>query len=135
MGLTPEQDIVSAINTGVAAFTTGTNLFYGPVRPADQDNYPSRACFVFPSGGVEPEAFLGQTYAMRRSSIQIRTRGNRQDFAGALVDARAVRDAVHQSPSASYLDWRVMQSEPIFLGPDEAGHPEFSINVEAQFRE
>ena len=135
MGLAPEEDLVAIINSNVAWATSGTNLFYGPVRPGDTTNYPVRAVFVMPSGGVAPEAFLGQSYAMRRSSLQIRTRGVARDFNAALADARAIRDVVHYASDSDYLDFRVQQSEPIYLGPDEAGNHEFSINVEAQFRE
>ena len=134
MGKAPEEDVVAAINTGIAWATTGTNLFYGPVRPAG-DEYPSRCIFVVPTGGAAPEAFLGQSYAYRRSALQIRTRGDRQDYNAALADARAIRDVVHYAVLSGYVDCRVQNTEPIPLGTDEAGHHEFSINVITEFRE
>ena len=34
-------------------------------------------------------------------------------------DSRAIRDAVHNAPLAGYLDLRVQEQEPIYLGSDE----------------
>lgn len=139
MGLTPETDLVSTLNTEVAWLTTGTNLFSGPVRPVRATYMPGRAVFVFPSGGQEPQAFLGESVCMRKSSVIIRTRGNHSSTADAyktaLSDARDVRDAVHFASIAGYFDIRVDQTEPIYIGEDENGHPEFSINVTVWFEE
>ena len=139
MGKAPEEDLVTVIAAGVGWLTTGTNLFAGPVRPVDKTHIPGRAVFVFPSGGIRPEAFLGETEAMRRSGIMIRTRGNHSSTANAyktaLSDARAVRDVVHYASLSGYFDVRAEQSEPIYIGEDDAGHPEFSINLTVQFKE
>jgi len=134
----PEIDIATHIGTQLAAWTLGTNLFHAGVRPADEAQLvPAKACFIYPTGGVEPRDFCGEDRAERRSRLQIWVRGDRGDFTETLALARAIRDTVHRSDATltDYIQIRAMQSEPIPLGLDDQGLPEYSINIEAFFTE
>ncbi|MHA2248410.1 MAG: hypothetical protein ACXADY_25910 [Candidatus Hodarchaeales archaeon] len=134
MGLKPEETLATYIATSVAGLTLGTNCFYGPVTPD-----PAEGCWVFPTGGPGPTRFLGETEAEKHYTMQIRVRADKQDFDGGLLLARAVSDAlvaaIHDAAFAAYLDIIPIQSQPMYLGQDDFGLPEWSQNVEAQFKE
>jgi hypothetical protein len=130
---TAAVDVATHIGATVAGFTYLTNVFDGPVRPVPAA--PAKAVFVLATGGPPPEARIGETQADRFPALQIRTRGDKNDFAGGLADARAVRDAVHYAPLAGWVDVRVQETEPNYLGEDNNGHPEWSVNAELRITE
>jgi hypothetical protein len=134
MGLKPEETLATFIGTQVADLTLGTNLFYGPVTPD-----PVEGCWVFPTGGPPPERFLGEIPTMKHFGIQIRVRGDKEQFTTGQALAREVSDALiaatHDSAFNAYLDIEVTQSQPFYLGQDDRGLPEWSQNVEAIFKE
>ena len=133
MGLKPEETLATYVATNVAALTLGTNCFYGPVTPD-----PSKGVWIFPTGGTPVTRFLGETENEKHTMIQVRTRSDKQDFDGGLVLARSVSDviigAIHDATFAAYLDLFVLQSDPLYLGQDDQGLPEWSQNVEAHFK-
>jgi len=133
MGLKPEEDLVSHLATQLS-LTAGTDIFYRPVLPPD-DYVAEKAVFVFPFGGPPPQAMLGETEAVRRSMIIVRVRGDQDDFDGALLFARQVRDEIRYADIANYIDWRLESTEPFYLGQDDERHPEFSITCEAMYEE
>jgi len=134
MGLKPEETIATYIATSLAVYTLGTNCFYGPVTPD-----PVEGCWVVPTGGPPPKRFIGETEQQKHYSFQIRTRSDKGDFDGALLNARNVsdtlHDAIHSGTFASYLDIVLLQSQPMFIGFDDYGRPQFSQNIEAHFKE
>lgn len=132
---TPDQDVVSFLNTNVASLTTGTNLFYGPVRPPD--NYvPSEAVFCLKTGGFPPEAVLGKSLENHIKSVQIRVRGDKMDYSSGQTLADSIRDAFLGATNVTgYFDTRLMQTEPNYLGVDQDGHHEWSINVQLWVKE
>jgi len=134
MATSPDSDVVTKLN-GVSGWTTGAgrNLFRGPVRPPSTE-IPHAACFVLASAGPAPEAFSGSTPELRYSAVQVRTRSNAGTTSSVYVDgltkARATRDALHHATISGYHDVRAMQTEPVYIGVDESGHHEWSINLE-----
>ena len=136
---TPEVDIATLIGTAIAQFTLGTNVVHGPVRPAR--DFPARAAFCFPSGGPAPDAILNDAQTKIRNAaviIRIRESKNNTDpgaFESGLSLARSVRDTIHYAALTGYIDVRVNESEPIYLGEDEDGHPEFQLNVSLNIEE
>ncbi len=135
MGLKPEEDLATYIDANTS-LVLGTNLFHGPPKPPG-DNIPHEAVFVFPSGGPAPSAFNGETTALRESALQIRIRGDKEDnkFKNGLILSRAVRDAVHYASIANYIDVRVEETDPVYLGEDDAGHPEWTVTASMNFEE
>jgi hypothetical protein len=134
MGLKPEETLATYVASEGAGLTLGTSFFYGPVTPD-----PAECCWIFPTGGPGPTRFLGETEVEKHYTMQVRVRGDKQDFDGGLLLARAVSDALHAAINdatfAAYLDIIPLQSQPIYLGQDDHGLPEWSQNVEAQFKE
>lgn len=133
MALTrPDKDIATYLGGDLAALSLGVNLFYGPVRGAD-DNYPSKAVFCILDGGPPPLPIWG-TDVVRRSRVALRVRGDRMKYDEGLDLAVSVRASVHYAAIVGYLDTRAEQAEPIFIGNDEDGHPEWVINILMQHR-
>jgi hypothetical protein len=125
----PSLDVVSLLDA-LSSLTRGTNLFRGPER-APSTAVPSQAVFVLVSGGPASEAYADGTNVERAySALQIIVRSNPNDYSGGDTLARQVRAALHHASVPGYLDLRAMQSEPIYLGEDEAGSHRWSINVE-----
>jgi len=125
----PEVSVISLLDA-LWTLARGTNLFSGPVRQ-QSTSVPHQAVFVLPSGGPAPDAYSdGTVIEMRYSAIQVIVRSNPKDYAGGQVLARQVRDALHHVAVTGYVDIRAMQSEPIYIGPDEADRHLFSVNLE-----
>lgn len=133
MPMTPGIDLVDHLATALS-LTAGTDIFDGRVR-APGRGVAEKAVFVQPTGGPPPQALSGQTVAIRRSALQVRVRGDQEDYAGGLVFARSVRDAIQYAPIAGYIDVRIQDQEPIPLPQDDEEHHEWTINVEMSFKE
>jgi hypothetical protein len=133
MATTPDIDIVNALDglsdTGWK-LTRGTNLFEGPSRAPDAQ-IPHACVFVLATGGAGPQAYAdGTTTKLRYSSVQITIRSAPRTFATWQTAARAIRDDLHNVSISGYLDVRAQQSEPVYLGEDEDGHHEWTVNLE-----
>jgi hypothetical protein len=129
MATTPDSDLVTYLDAQVGALTIGTNLFAGKPR-AIKPTVADKAVFVLSSGGPEPQAFCsGTSVEERDSSVSVRVRSDGADFSGGQTLARLVRDTVHHSTIAGYKDVSAQQAEPIYIGEDDDGHHEWSVNV------
>lgn len=128
MAVSPDSDVRDTLN-GVGGLVAGTNLFRGPVRPVNA-YIPANACFVLATGGPPPEAFCGTATELHYSVVQVRVRSAPREYASGLTMSRAVRDALHHAPPVGYLEIEAQQSEPVYIGTDETGHHEWSINFE-----
>jgi hypothetical protein len=134
----PETDVVDRLDSAVAALNksgASRNLFPGKVEPPG-DYVPHQAVFVMASGGPAPLAYAGgSAVELDEPSVQVRVRSNPGDYAGGYALRTSVRNALHHQPlTADYIDIGLLQ-EPLYLGEDEAGHHEWSINLKLQFEE
>ena len=133
-----ESDIATQIAANVAALTLGTNCFYGPVRPISaKDGIPGQAVFaaiVAPSAQPIPmrgtDAGTGPDQ-IRAHRVQIMIRSKHEDYAGGVALARSVRDGICYRPPSGYDDIEPVQSAPLYLGKDDKGHHEWSLNIDA----
>jgi hypothetical protein len=124
----PNRDLATDI-ASTLSLTLGEDCFWGMVRPPD-DTIKPRAVFVMSTGGPKPSNFNGQTKVRRFSGLQVRVRGDQDDADAGELFARQVRDAVHHATISGYLEVEALVSEPIHLGPDRQGYPEWSIPTE-----
>lgn len=134
----PTTDVRTHLNTQVGALTAGTNLFDGSSH-AVGTGVPAKAVFVLASGGPGAEAYIGSPEERRWPNVQCVVRSDAEDFAGGEALARLVRDTLHhqtitRTGGGSY-DGRVMQDEPIYMGPNEARQHEWSVNTELYHEE
>ena len=118
--------VIDAVATSpLSAYTLGTNLFQGPMRPVS-GVIPHRAIFVLNLGGPAPlDKFNGTP--IRRNNVQVMLRGNVDAFSATQADAEACRDAPHLATVSGYL--RCAAIEPVYLGLDDNEHPLFSLNL------
>ena len=120
------QTLDAVATSPLSAYTLGTNLFAGPVRPVSTV-IPHRAIFVLTYGGPAPlDKFSG--VSIQRHSVQVMLRGNADAFSVAQADAKACRDALHLATIAGYM--RCAAIQPAYLGLDDTEHPLFSLNLE-----
>jgi hypothetical protein len=70
---------------------------------------------------------------MLSPSCQVRVRGNREDFQAGQTLAFSVMDAINLATHASYIDIRVRESSPFYVGPDGADRHMWSLNVEIRY--
>lgn len=120
------QTIDAVATSPLSAYTLGTNLFAGPMRPVSSV-IPHRAIFVLTYGGASPlDKFSG--VSIQRHSVQVMIRGNVDAFSTAQADAKACRDALHLATIAGYLRCAALQ--PAYIGLDDTEHPLFSLNLE-----
>lgn len=134
MASDPDGDIVTLLDAGGIGLTEGTNLFPGPERAAGQF-VPTEAVFVLASGGFPPRPFIdgsGQDYCESTVQITVRSEAAKHDVGQTL--ARAVRDCAHKANVAGYVDIRVRESEPNYIGQDEKGSHLWTLNVEMEHR-
>ncbi len=125
MSLRPDIAVATRIGTEVASLTLGTNLFHGPIRPGS-----TLAVFCLLDGGPSPIACLGTEQRAERPNVQIHVRGEKGEYSDGLDVAESVRDAVHYAPLSGYIDVRVIESAPIYLGEEDDGQPRWSMNVD-----
>ena len=115
------QTIDAVATSPLSAYTLGTNLFAGRVRPVSTV-IPHRATLVLTYGGPAPlDKFSG--VSIQRHSVQVMLRGNADAFSVAQADAKACRDALHLATIAGYM--RCAAIQPAYLGLDDTEHPLF----------
>lgn len=108
----------------------------GTIYLAALPSAPDRAIAVARYGAGESDSRLGYDEV----NLQIRTRGTRTDARTAEQDAQSVYDALHglgerTLPGGTWLQLAVAgQGGPIYIGRDEAGRHEYTVNVRAELR-
>lgn len=125
----PDEALVDTLVTA-GVVTKGGSAFMGPVRKPNA-SIPRKAVFVLVTGGASPLEFMDSTStSQRRSTVQVRVRGDAGDFSGGQTWARSVWSAIHANKPSGFVSCLVRESEPVFLGFDETECPEWALNVE-----
>ena len=78
-------------------------------------------------------AFNGESNHITFPQVQVRVRSDIQQYETGLQLAREIREAINYAAPddlTEFIDARTIDSEPNYLGEDEDGHPEWSINVQ-----
>lgn len=130
--LTPDADVAAVVAAILGSgWAVGTNVFTGPVRPVAA-GVPYSAIFCLATGGPPPEPFLGVDKDRYLFSVQVAVRGGRDSFGATRARARALRNGLHRRDVTGYYAVRVRDAEPIFLGLDASGSPDFRLNVQLE---
>lgn len=107
------------------------NLFRGHPRPVDEA-IPSLAVFVLLRGG-EPLRRLNRDTPMLTSLVSVYVRGPSQRHEYGEDFARSAWFYLHNvwrnQPPAGYYDADVTDSEPEFVGYDDFGHSQWTLNL------
>lgn len=126
-----EDDVVDFLN-GTGSLVDGTNLFRGPVRPADR--VPDGTVFVMETSGEQPRHYRAST-EVHYPGLQVRVRSAKEQFEAGVTLARLVLETLHRATIAGYLMLEAVTSRPNPLGRDEEGRWEWSINFKATIDE
>lgn len=133
--MTDEEALARHIATELS-LTLRRQVFTGPVRPvAENQTTPGAvragAVFCLGTGGLQDIPFVdgGQGGAERRPTVQVFVRSTPDDYDAGRKLADDVFSAVDKSPPAGYFDCRASGSAPFYVGKDDEGHHEWSINV------
>lgn len=131
MATDPDGDVVTYLNTNVGALTTNTNLFASKEQ-AEGDGIPHLAVFVLPTGGPAPQAYVdGNSGTEQRfSGVQVMSRSAPRAYNAGKTFARLIRDTLHHAAISGYVDVRVNESEPLYLGENDAGAHLWTSNLE-----
>ncbi|MBW2084436.1 MAG: hypothetical protein JRI54_00170 [Deltaproteobacteria bacterium] len=124
----PAHDIALALQQAGLG-TLGVDIFKGPVRPAN--GIPVDSIFVLATGGRAGQRIHSDRSEIRYPTAQIRVRA--ESFAEGYEKASAVYDALFDLRYPGYMDFLLLQSEPIYLGQDANGNYEWSLNVECSY--
>jgi hypothetical protein len=131
----PAADLVTFLTgktLGGVALVSGTNLFSSGLRPDDQTTSP--AVFCLNSGGPEATAYLGgNREAFHRPTVQVMIRGGAAAFAAGETLARGVFDELYLAAPTGYVELVPRDSQPAYLGDDEANRGQWVINLECHW--
>lgn len=114
----------------VSPWVLGTNLFHGPESPADGE-IPIKATFCILDAGPMPEPDMGSVNDLRVERCKVVLRENRDQTDYGLATARAHLARLRYAELTGFIDVRVLETEPNYLGDRGDGHPRWSFNVEA----
>ena len=124
----PETDVAAKIAADGHG-TVGTTIFRGPVRAESASpSIPRNAIFVSaPTGGAAPVGVGGNPHRYRSPAVQIRVRHQVHDTGRDL--ARAIYDDLAAGTLTNYIHLAMNESGPMFIGQNENGAYEWSMNV------
>lgn len=133
----------SGLYTGIGVFTLGKNVRVGPVEPPSENqailnSVPHLCIFLMGYGGRKPIHYKGATGGERFPTVQLWIRSRVNAYAVGKAVADACVEALDAQPSSTsvlnFYETRVLNSEPFFVQTDDAGHREWTVNVEAPRR-
>lgn len=125
--MNPTEDVATHIAGLVLGLTVGTNLFMGPVR-AQSESVPAAAVFVHSEGGDAPEPYLGTGTSDWQPEVTVTVRGAPEAFQTGQTLARSILKALHLADVPGYYLCEAQQSEPDYVGRDDAGCPEWEMD-------
>lgn len=109
--------------------TLGTDVFLGPVRPRSAQVLLRSVFVVATPGGPGAEGVYGAPFKVRAAAVQVRVRHDQ--YAAGVLKAQQMYDSLATTVPSGYLILRMGQSGPLWIGQNENGDYEWSINVEA----
>lgn len=119
-----------SITQDFAAYLSAQGLVPAPwaikigVMPPD----PDQVVALFATGGASVPI---KRVEFTAPGLQIRVRGAKHDYEGALAMASALNVALHEldgTIGSSVYPWIIAEHEPLPLGYDDNSRPEFSLN-------
>lgn len=124
---TVDADVVTMLQATPAL--TGVNIFQGPVREIGALVTPT-AVFVLQTGGIAPTPYLGTQTDVRDSGLQVRIRSDvANGYDAGCTLAQTVLSALQRKTPAGRVTAFVNESEPTYLGQDDYGNFEWSLNA------
>lgn len=121
-----DADVTTLLQTNLT--DCGAPVFQGPAREIGA-LVPPTAVFVLQTGGVAPTPYLGTQTDVRESGVQVRIRSDVANGYNTGVElAQTVLSALQRKMPAGRVTMFVNESEPTYLGQDDYGNFEWSLN-------
>lgn len=122
------DEVVTYLDTQLAAYTAGTNLFAGEL-PQD----PAACIVVYETAGLSPSYGFGQAQPNYRTpGLQVVVRGAAHDISGPRAVAelawKALAAIQAQTLSGTFYHWINPTQEPFPLRRDESNRQLFAFN-------
>lgn len=122
-----DADVVTMLQANNAL--TGISVFQGPVREIGA-LVPPTAVFVLQTGGIAPTPYLGTQTDVRESGLQVRIRSDVANGYNTGVElAQTVLSTIQRKTPSGRVTAFVNESEPTYLGQDDYGNFEWSLNA------
>ena len=122
------RDLLVTANVGLFNITDVLDVVNWSIAVGKMPEKPDRAITAYDSGGQEPNP----QWLVDYPTVQIKIRGGENDYIAAFDKAEEVKDALLGLPSQEINGeiWTSVSllSDRTFLGYDQNGRPEFSIN-------
>ncbi len=134
-----DLDIVTVLDAETS-LTAGVDLFAGKVRGQNGD-IPHAAVFVTRSGGgtLRPLKSSDADPTIEEVSplAQIRVRGNTRATPTAFSDAESIAWEVFNTLNCrtepGYCEWKMVSGGPLYIGEDDDGRDEWSMNLQVTY--
>jgi hypothetical protein len=124
------EHLETELSSGSEEWTIGSEIFLGPVLPAEVSAVPAEAIFCLANGGPPPEMVLGEQQGKDFTKPLVQLWVRSETFEDAEGLARRVQKALHKAEIEDYLSCQAMQAQPIYMQKDGDGNHEFALNVE-----
>jgi hypothetical protein len=111
----------------------GTNLVVGPLRPVAGVT-PQLEVGVLQSGGAQPSPYLGNPESWHVSRVQVTVRSNVDEFQRGESLARALLAKAHRHEPTGVVSLTAVESDPLYLGADDAAAHRFAFNLDVGHR-
>ena len=130
--------IADHLENKLEGFVLYRNLLLGRMRPpkidetTGEDIIPEELITVLVNGGAAPTPCRGTQTFEYQDPVQVRIRSRKLDFKGGQELAFLVRDALKSFPGSTWTGVAgclPQQTNPVYLGPDNAEREEWSINL------
>ena len=120
---------------GGAAVTLvyGTNLVAGPLRPV-LGVTPQLEVSVLQGGGPPPSPYMGQGESWHVTRVQVMVRSSVDEFSRGEGLARALHARAHLHEPTGVTTMMAVESDPLYLGVDDAAAHRFSFNLDVGHR-
>lgn len=125
--------VAARIAAQVPGYSVGTNIFYGEVRAALPDGtVPVTCLFVgYPENG-EKDHYLGAG-SDNVVDVDVMVRGAPEDEEASRAIAKACMAALDRAVLPDFYSCITQDSEPEFMGRDDADCPVWAFTVEARY--
>lgn len=118
----PEASDIVDILEADGLVTAGTDAFDHP-EMVPSEHVPVDAVFVFKSGGLPPQPYIGVGKGFRQEFIEIRVRASESDFATGQALAQNIFDALHLRKVAGAVWLRAISGAPEYTRENKDDHP------------
>lgn len=104
--------------------TPDSQIFEGPAH----EDMSDERIIMMETGGEEPGNEFGSTRSIQKPRVQVRVQS--KNYKTGKADADQVWQILQDNKGSAYSRTQMLQSSPLYLGVDDDGRHDWSINAE-----